>query len=227
MGLYATSAPPGVIHEPVPFVFYFMLMFMVQLVLLNVLIAIMTSAHDRIHVNARMVARYQRARLILELETRPTAAEKAAWRRNQPYRTSYFRAWSTPLANALMLVVRRLVLGPHEQPPRPRWLHMLTPDQHGGAPSADAAEGRSVTEQMLTALQRQVSAQQSGMDELQRAMADMASGQKALAQDVADHIEASRRWQASTNAASPPGRKIQRTGAMMKVIGGLRAHGES
>ena len=50
------------------FALYFPFMLIVQLVLLNLLIAIMTASHHRIGSNAAMVAQYQRARLIVDLE---------------------------------------------------------------------------------------------------------------------------------------------------------------
>ena len=54
---------------------YFPCMLIVQVVLLNLLIAIMSSSHARIGTSAAMVARYQRAKLIVKLEPPPRRVE--------------------------------------------------------------------------------------------------------------------------------------------------------
>ena len=118
-------------------------MLIVQVVLLNLLIAIITASHHRIGVSAAMVAQYQRARLIVDLEPKE---ERPGTR----------EAWLKDLARLFMPGwVRWLLYGELASyiQPRPRWLHVLLPPEQE---RQVRSEGKDVDpfEEQLNAIQR-------------------------------------------------------------------------
>jgi len=106
MGLYATTIDPDTMHSPSIFALYFPYMLTVQVILLNLLIAIITTSYYRVGNNAARVALYQRARLTVELEPRGSAE------------------------GGLHRWLGRATLSDNNHP-RPRWLHVLLPAEEG------------------------------------------------------------------------------------------------
>jgi len=128
MGLYAASIQPQVMHEPSVFVLYFPFMLLVQVVLLNLLIAIMTASHNRVGSRSALFARYQRAQLIVDLEQIATAQRASADEMGDriPVHVTLRSAW-TRLCHLLEDVFTVFEYGARKDDPRPRWLHVLTP----------------------------------------------------------------------------------------------------
>jgi len=130
MGLYATTIDPELMHQAAIYAFYFPFMLLVQVVLLNLLVAIMSDSTQRNIRGADLVARYQRARLIVEIEPRE-ASNDIGWDEfkevsSSPRRISEHVAWLVTSAAAALKQL--LEIGAAElQNPRPRWLHVLAP----------------------------------------------------------------------------------------------------
>ena len=68
MGLYATYDPMPMEKEWQVVLTFELFMICVQIVLLNLLIAIMANSHNRVHAVAQLVAHFERAKLVLDYE---------------------------------------------------------------------------------------------------------------------------------------------------------------
>ena len=110
------------------------------MVLLNLLIAIMTSSHNRMGTSAMVVARFQRAKLVLALEP-PTGSRIAIGKRHH-------------LSPLLQFFGRCMdfVRGTSMEDPRPQYLHVLTPPEQD-MQAVETGEESEVGKK-LTALQR-------------------------------------------------------------------------
>ena len=153
MGLYGTSIDALVMHEPRILTLYFPFMLIVQVVMLNLLIAIMSSSHARIGTSAALVARYQRAKLIVKLEPPPSSWKVDASAAKAAPTARSARAW-------LRQLLRHLLQGDPDDHPCPRWLHVLRPsaDQSDDADLNDTTE-RSVVERQIAHVHRTLSRQ--------------------------------------------------------------------
>jgi len=152
MGLHATTIDPFVMHDPQIFLFYFPFMIMVQVILLNLLIAIMSDSTHRNIRGAAMVAQYQRARLIVDLEPRKlTAIPKRPSVRKGPNTSRFERLFSLS-ANFGNYFLKQ---GVSSEYPRPKWLHVLAP------PDGKDEEVSTHTEQELAAIRRTLSVLQA------------------------------------------------------------------
>jgi len=142
MGLYGAAIEPAVVHHQGVLLLYVPFMLLVQVTLLNLLIAIMTDSHNRMGTSAKLVARYQRAKLVLNLEPTPSAdASGSRWYHGTLRRCSAALFRGQPAEN-----------------PRPRWLHVLTPPEHD-MHTLDSSDGSNV-EKQLAALTRAFTAYQ-------------------------------------------------------------------
>lgn len=98
-----------------------------QVILLNLLIAIMGDSTHRNIRGADLVARYQRAQLIVEIEPSPTRAHSAKANEFHSSRTSTRRI-TDRVSAAASAVKHLLLLGTTDTvDPHPKWLHVLAP----------------------------------------------------------------------------------------------------
>jgi len=131
MGLY-TDVDPRLSYHTRDFILVFLYelyMFMVQIILLNMLIALMAESNDRVRSIAKLVAQFERAKLILQWERRLT---------NMPHSHSHsarlYRFFSGLPSGKGKRAAERIF---------PKWLHVLVPADHknksmGGGKSGDA-----------------------------------------------------------------------------------------
>jgi hypothetical protein len=122
MGLYtATSLQVALGRHFLLIFIYMVFMLMVQIIILNMLIAIMAESHNRIYNQSGLVAQKGRAELILEYELSEVAKlKKRATRRGK-------KSWRTGASASLERVC-------------PKWLHVLMPAEHQRGEDADAPE---------------------------------------------------------------------------------------
>jgi len=171
MGLYATTIQPELMHQAMVFSFYFPFMLVVQVILLNLLVAIMSDSTQRNIRGAALVARYQRARLIVEIEPRKSVSlsnlEAAA-------KATGSKLMSLPLARFVVrflavlasAVKHVLEFGTTDENPRPVWLHVLAPSEGG----AEEESTEQDVQKELAGIRRVLSALQERCDEMPAAV---------------------------------------------------------
>jgi len=165
MGLYAATISPEAMHEPTVLAFYFPYMIVVQVVLLNLLIAIMGSSHTTIGNDAALVARYQRARLIVRLE------QAVKWK---PFDSSrYLGALFRGLRSLFFPTVK-------EKHICPKWLHVLTPTTH------DIDELRLLSDNHGSSVGSTSPHLDARLDALQRAVEEMSRRLDQLPNELAE-----------------------------------------
>ena len=118
MGLYTDmdSKMTSYRRDPLLAVLYELYMFLVQIILLNMLIALMAESNERVRSIAKLVAQFERAKLILQWERRLS---------DLPYSTSY--------TARLVRLMSGLPSGRGRGAASeifPRWLHVLLPADH-------------------------------------------------------------------------------------------------
>ena len=160
---------------------YMVFMMFVQVVILNMLIAIMAESHNRVSNQAELVAHAGRAKLILEYEASEMARMqrrgKSVWRRAlraggaDSAATAQHRA-SAPAhgESAMMRMLRLLELHGSQRLHRvcPRWLHVLMPAAHQRGDEEEA--GEAVKQVRL--LRKQLSAMDKDFSSRQQKMLD-------------------------------------------------------
>jgi len=164
MGLYATTIDPATMHEPLILSFYFPFMLIVQVILLNLIIAIMSDSTQRNIRGAAMVARYQRARLIVDLEPRSNMSAAKAL---QEARHGYFGVATAWLSGLLAFGI--------SEDPRPRWLHVLMP------PDGQEEDEGFDLETQLTAMRRAVSSLHTELQQMRNDLPPAVERQLRLA----------------------------------------------
>jgi len=131
MGLYAQTDPVAVKIErssTVLLLLYQLFMFVVQVIVLNMLIAIMADSHSRVTKQSALVAQHGRAQLILEYET----LELSRLRQRAKRAGRLSGAWAAgvkQVSGAITLDFARLQ-GQERQRLEivcPKWLHVLMP----------------------------------------------------------------------------------------------------
>lgn len=154
----ARPRPPQVV------LLWFLFMFLLQIVLLNLLIAIMADTHSRVYGVAQLVALAERARLILAYEEQLQLDKKASHLHPAQPATggsalarNVLRAIPKPAAWLLRYVA--LGVQPTAEQATPRWLHVLMPAdanvKPGTASRATATPG-AAADSALDELRRQV-----------------------------------------------------------------------
>lgn len=134
------------------------------MVLLNLLIAIMGSSHTTIGNDAALVARYQRARLIVRLE------KSVQWTPQL----------SSKIFGTLMRTSRYIFLPPIREPICPKWLHVLTPTTN------EIDEKRTYSSDHLVGLTGASSSTEARLDALQRAVEEVFRRVDQLPKDIVE-----------------------------------------
>lgn len=127
-GLYTATPEVAMRYgrPPLIVIMYMVFMFLVQIILLNMLIAIMAESHSRVSAQSELVAQMGRAKLILEYEQ----AELSRYKSRVPARHGaggLFSHLSEHEAQRLERVC-------------PRWLHVLMPAEHTRGEEEDLPE---------------------------------------------------------------------------------------
>jgi len=165
MGLYATTIDPVTMHRPLVLTFYFPFMLIVQVILLNLLIAIMGESTQRNILRAAMVARYERARLIVDLEPRKNVTGRLD--RDMISLSGGARRVKGAFA---WLKEQLLEFGTSVEDPRPMWLHVLAPSE-AKTENNEKDRGHAMEKEMA-AMRKAIAALQA---ELERRCNDMPS----------------------------------------------------
>ena len=151
---------------------YQLYMFTVQIVLLNMLIALMAESNDRVRAIAKLVAQFERARLILHWERRI-------------YGMDHNKGW----LSRTMRILSGLPSGVGEGAVEfifPKWLHVLMPAEDAGG------QPRDFTEQLAASLKTANAALARGEEQnakLSRAVSNTQEETKRLASLLVDTQE--------------------------------------
>jgi len=126
MGLYTFLDPSPLRPYLAVVVFYEAFMVAVQIILLNLLIAIMSESHSRVRTNSQLVAVYERANLVLEQEMMVVTGGSGA---SQAQRLAVSGQRCSHRCCGLPLFVRKLLerlrTRKSEEQVMPKWLHVL------------------------------------------------------------------------------------------------------
>jgi len=138
MGFYSTFRDvPVQSHWQVLCIFE-VFMICVQIVLLNLLIAIMSETHERMRNVSKLVAHFERAKLVLEEEQKLPPAVLVGQEAPAKDRSK--------LKNGVFGLVRKMFASPHfplEQV-APRWLHVLLPAEMERKDDGDSEELKKI-----------------------------------------------------------------------------------
>jgi len=137
MGLYAQSEPVALRigrSSPLLLIVYIVFMLMVQVIILNMLIAIMADSHSRVSAQSELVAQNGRAQLVLEYETLELARIKRR-ANTRPHRSRSrvtFDESRHSSGGVFEHIVSPFELLKEKDKQRlervcPRWLHVLMP----------------------------------------------------------------------------------------------------
>ena len=159
---------------------YILFMLMVQVIILNMLIAIMAETYSRVANQAELVAQCGRAALILEYETAEITRLRRAARRHRRHKGRRTSAGSDEHASFFADLI------PHGTSERerleqvcPRWLHILMPAEHTRGDEASDAQKQA---KLLKAVEK-LSARQGKMLEAAE-WRDDAAAEKRMMQTV-------------------------------------------
>ena len=151
-------------HRRFLLLLYHFYMLLVQIILLNMLIAVMGESHSRVYGQSELVALSGRAKLILEYEGKVLASQKKRVRRNQ----------KKAQKKELMPEPMRWLLDEQEQRELermqricPRWLHVLMPAEHL---RGDKEEPLEKLERSLVQLHGKLDAREEQVDQRMAAM---------------------------------------------------------
>jgi len=121
-------------RHPIIQLFYQAYMFVVQIILLNMLIALMAESNDRVRAIAKLVAQFERAKLILHWERRLHSMRHS---KSQSFTSRLWRMASGLPSGTGRQSVEHIF---------PRWLHVLVPpESHGGSAAGDTVEQMAIT----------------------------------------------------------------------------------
>jgi len=164
MGLYTDmdSKLTYLTRDPILVVLYEIYMFVVQIILLNMLIALMAESNERVRSIAKLVAQFERAKLILQ------------WER---------RLHDLPRSTSMLARAMRFVSGfPAGSGPRiaqeifPKWLHVLMPSDH-----THQTEGKElVTDDVLREVHARAKSEDDNYAKLTRSLATANEENKRL-----------------------------------------------
>ena len=199
--------------------------FVLQVMLLNLLIAIMSDTHSRVHHVSQLVALYERAKLVLEQEhelkldhvtSRPAAAMAAASRAAASRagggaqlgkRGAPLSAWlerRRRAASALACDAQRLLFGhtPEVERATPRWLHVLMP-----AEQTSERDGASEEARQIRKLRDELRAMNADMHVWQQKVIDVMSATHQAVTERASHSQHQAVAERSSATARPPTRE--------------------
>ena len=158
MGLY-TDVDSRLSYHTRDFILVFLYqiyMFMVQIILLNMLIALMAESNDRVRSIAKLVAQFERAKLILQWERRLT---------NMPHSHSHsarlFRFFSGLPSGKGKRAAERIF---------PKWLHVLVPADHKNKNQAGGKTGDALAEEALKVAHKSFARAEERHQKLSRAL---------------------------------------------------------
>eukprot|EP00325_Prymnesiales_sp_UTEX-LB-985_P002160 CAMPEP_0174705756 /NCGR_PEP_ID=MMETSP1094-20130205/8866_1 /TAXON_ID=156173 /ORGANISM="Chrysochromulina brevifilum, Strain UTEX LB 985" /LENGTH=313 /DNA_ID=CAMNT_0015903957 /DNA_START=66 /DNA_END=1004 /DNA_ORIENTATION=- len=164
MGLYTDIDKKLVNYQRGLFaiILYQLYMFVTQVVLLNMLIAIMAESNEAVRSVSQLVAKFERAQLLVKWERRLASEDD---RRDSDLlgQVGGKRSWSRQRIQSLMRFLSCLPSGKERtmQTIFPRWLHVLVPPEQRsrlGVGGAGVNEGEMDVSLQLTQLTRTVKA---------------------------------------------------------------------
>ena len=188
LGVYAQSESTAAWRigrsGPLLLIIYIVFMLMVQVIILNMLIAIMAESLNRVTSQATLVARYSKAQLILEYESAEIARIRRVGGRSRHARRA-MRDQKHDRAPGLAL--NPLDILPSKEHARlervcPRWLHVLMPADTEREGSAGAEELRQIMKlrKELQAAEESLSAKQTKLLEAVGSRDEAGERQKML-----------------------------------------------
>ena len=159
MGMY-TDFDSNLSHysrDPILVVFYETYMFVLQIILLNMLIALMAESNDRVRSIAKLVAQFERAKLILRWERRLASMSKS-----KSCGASFIRVLAGFPSGRGASAMENIF---------PKWLHVLMPAENGKNGHAAGLSGDALAEEALKVAQTNLEKGNENHEKLARALA--------------------------------------------------------
>ena len=154
---------------------YEIYMFMVQIILLNMLIALMAESNDRVRSIAKLVAQFERAKLILQWERRLSSMPNSTSRIGACIR--FFSGF--PAARGKKAASKIF----------PKWLHVLMPADHHAGGLSTGLSGDALAEEALKVARTSLQKGQESHQKLSHALATNSEEVKRLATLLVDTQE--------------------------------------
>ena len=145
----------------------------IQVIILNMLIAIMAESHNRVASQSELVAQAGRAKLILEYETAEVARIRSAARRASHRAGGSTRSLSLDMGAIADLVTSGKSRKDIQRFQRvcPKWLHVLMPAEHQRGEDGDVAESLK----QILQLKKQISEMDQSLGKTQTKLLDAVS----------------------------------------------------
>lgn len=159
MGMY-TDFDSNLSHhsrDPILGVFYETYMFVLQIILLNMLIALMAESNDRVRSIAKLVAQFERAKLILRWERRLASMSKS-----KSCGASFIRVLAGFPSGRGASAIENIF---------PKWLHVLMPAENGKNAHSVGLSGDALAEEALKVAQTNLEKGNENHEKLARALA--------------------------------------------------------
>ena len=218
--------------------FYECYMMAVQIMLLNLLIAIMSDCYSRVHHQAQLVAHLKRAEIILEQERAlvrtlsltplkavtaghdsPSVRMESEWRRS--VRHSWFGQRMEECWTCGWRVAARVMLAPlSKEEIVPRWLHVLLPVEHATEAKPEAAALSKIENIMVSSSEERAADQQRLAELVRLASKSSQDRDNAMPRQVARAVTAELSHGAQGPSTALPDETLRALEArMVKAVG--------